>query len=269
MKKSWARRISNRILHVLARFLPGATSVRPWLHRLRGVNVGKNVFIGDDVYLENEYPQAVEIQNGVQISVRAVIVAHTRGPGRIVIEKGAFIGPNTVIVTSRDRTLRIGEGSVIGAGVVVTKDVPPHVFVASASAMSVAGILNREHLHQGAPVLDRHHQVVAEFSRAAIERDQIRDCVFRALTRVNELTLDKRGLTSEESVVLMGEGAAFDSMNYVNFVVALEEEMSRIRNRPWDVVGLLNARQAHTALSSTAGQLIDFLYQSMQNGPYS
>jgi acetyltransferase-like isoleucine patch superfamily enzyme len=138
MKRSLSRRISNRVLHLLARFLPGATGVRPLLHRLRGVKVGKNVFIGDDVYLENEHPEAVEIQTGVQISVRAIILAHTRGSGRIVIEKDAFIGPNTVIATSGDRTLRIGEGAVIGAGVVVTNDVPAHVFVASAAATPVA-----------------------------------------------------------------------------------------------------------------------------------
>ena len=132
------RRISNRGLHLLARFLPGSTSIRPFLHRLRGVKVGKDVFIGDDVYLENEHPDAVEIQDGVQISVRAMILAHTRGSGKVIIEKDAFIGPNTVIVTSGDKTIRIGEGAVIGAGVVVTQDIPAHLFVACAPAVPVA-----------------------------------------------------------------------------------------------------------------------------------
>jgi acetyltransferase-like isoleucine patch superfamily enzyme len=147
MEKFLSIRISNRVLHLLARFLPGARSVRPWLHRLRGVKVGEGVFIGDDVYLENEYPEAVEIKNGVAISVRAIILTHThththrRGSGRVVIEKDAFIGPNTVIATSGDRTLRIGEGAVIGAGVVVTRDVPAYVFVACAAATPVANVL--------------------------------------------------------------------------------------------------------------------------------
>jgi serine acetyltransferase len=135
------RPIFNRILHLLARILPGATSVRPMLHRLRGVRIGDGVFIGDDVYIENEHPKAVEIQSGVQISVRTIILAHTRGSGKVVIEKDVFIGPNTVIATSGDRTLRIGEGSVIGAGVVISQDVPAHVFVASAVAMPVANVL--------------------------------------------------------------------------------------------------------------------------------
>lgn len=141
MTKSWFRRGSNRILHLLARLLPGAAGLRPWLHRLRGVKVGEGVFIGDDVYLENEYPEALEIHSGVQISVRAIILAHTRGTGKVVIGKDAFIGPNTVIATSGNRTLRIGEGAVIAAGVVVTSDVPAHVFVASPAARPVANVL--------------------------------------------------------------------------------------------------------------------------------
>ena len=141
MSASILRRMSNRILHVLARFSPGCTTVRPFLHRLRGVNVGKDVFIGDDVYLENEHPSSVEIQDGVHISLRAVILAHTRGAGKVVIEKDAFIGPNTVIATSGNKTLRIGEGAVIGAGVVVGKDVPARAFVPSAAATPIATAL--------------------------------------------------------------------------------------------------------------------------------
>ncbi len=131
MSTSLFRRVSNRVLHLVARIAPGAKSVRPWLHRLRGAKIGKDVFIGDDVYLENEHPEMVEIQDGVHISVRAIILAHTRGAGGVVIEKDAFIGINAVVVTSGNRVLRVGEGSVIGAGVVVTRDVPAHAFIAN------------------------------------------------------------------------------------------------------------------------------------------
>jgi acetyltransferase-like isoleucine patch superfamily enzyme len=141
MKKWFLRRLSNRFLHFLARNVPGSTGIRLLLHRLRGVKIGSGVFIGDDVYLENEYPEAVEIHDGAQISVRAIILAHTRGPGKVIIEKEAYIGPNTVIVTTKGRTLRIGEGAVIGAGVVVTNSVAPHMFVASTPALAIAKAL--------------------------------------------------------------------------------------------------------------------------------
>lgn len=134
------RRVSNRLLHLIARFAPGAKSVRPFLHRLRGVRIGRDVFIGDDVYLENEHPEAVEIQDGVQISVRAIIIAHTHGPGGVLIERNAFVGPNTVIAASGNRVLRIGEGAVIGAGVVLSRNVPARVFVANETARPIAKV---------------------------------------------------------------------------------------------------------------------------------
>lgn len=100
--------------------------------------MGRNVFIGDDVYVDNEYPESIEIHDGVQISIRAVLIAHTRGPGRIIIEKEAFIGPHAVVACSAGRVLRIGQGAVISAGCVVTKNVPPHM-VLNPSPAQAAG----------------------------------------------------------------------------------------------------------------------------------
>ena len=122
----------------MARQLPGSEGVRLRLHRWRGVKIGSDVFIGDEVYLENEYPECVEIEDGAQISVRAIILAHTRGPGRVVIGKNAHVGPNSVIVTSGGKTLRIGEGAVIGAGAVVTKDIEDFIFVAPPTLQQIA-----------------------------------------------------------------------------------------------------------------------------------
>jgi heptaprenylglycerol acetyltransferase len=140
MIKGAPRKLFDRILHLLARFLPGSTGIRPFLHRLRGVRVGKDVFIGDEVYLENEYPECVEIHDGVQISVRATILAHTRGPGRVILEKDSYIGPHTVLVTSAGKVLRIGEGAVIAAGCVITKDVMPRTFVTGEFGRAVAEV---------------------------------------------------------------------------------------------------------------------------------
>lgn len=128
--KSMLRRAANRILHVLARFCPGSTTLRPVLHRLRGLRIGREVFIGDDVYLDNEWPERIEIQDNVQISMRSIVIAHTRGPGRVIIEKEAFIGPNCVLLAGAGRILRIGAGAVVSAGSVITKSVPPHLYVA-------------------------------------------------------------------------------------------------------------------------------------------
>jgi hypothetical protein len=140
MTKSIFRRLANRFLHLLARRLPGSRSLRPALHRLRGVKIGSNVFIGEEVYIENEYPEAVEIHDDVQISLRTIILAHTRGPGKVIIEKEAFIGANNVIAASAGRTLRIGEGAVLAPGLAITKDVATHIFMANDAAKAAARV---------------------------------------------------------------------------------------------------------------------------------
>jgi acetyltransferase-like isoleucine patch superfamily enzyme len=134
MNKSIVRRVWNRILGMLARFAPGAETLRPFLHRLRGVRITGHVFIGDDVYLENEHPDCIEVHDGVQICLRSVLIAHTRGPGRIVIEKNAFVGANCVVAASPGATLTIGEGAVITTSSVISSDVPPYTLVGNEKA---------------------------------------------------------------------------------------------------------------------------------------
>ena len=124
----------------MARFLPGSLSFRPFLHRLRGVTIEDGVFIGDEVYLDNEYPECIEIHENVIVSMRTLLIAHTRGPGRIILERNAFVGPNVVICCSAGRTVRIGEGSVISAGAVITRSVPAHVMVAASPSITVARV---------------------------------------------------------------------------------------------------------------------------------
>jgi hypothetical protein len=139
-RKSLPRRIVNRMLHGLARTLPGSKSLRPMLHRWRGVRIGRNVFIGDDVYLENEYPECVEIGENVEIALRTVLLAHLRGPGKIIIKRNAWVGACCLISTVNERTLTIGEGAVVGAGSIVTSSLPDHVFVKAGSIAPVATV---------------------------------------------------------------------------------------------------------------------------------
>jgi acetyltransferase-like isoleucine patch superfamily enzyme len=140
MTKSLPRRVFNRALGMLARFAPGATSLRPMLHRLRGVRITGRVFIGDDVYMENEFPDCIEIGEGVQICLRSVLIAHTRGSGRIVLEKNVFVGANCVIIASPGATLTIGEGAVITTSTVVASDVPAHTLLGNERAKPLAKV---------------------------------------------------------------------------------------------------------------------------------
>jgi acetyltransferase-like isoleucine patch superfamily enzyme len=132
--KKLHRRILNRVLAKLAGSLPGATTVRPCLHRLRGVQIRGRVFIGDEVYMENEHPESIVLEDGAQIGLRTTIIAHTRGVGRVIFEKNVFVGAGCLITASDGQTLRIGEGAVLGAGSIVTADVPARKLVAPERA---------------------------------------------------------------------------------------------------------------------------------------
>ncbi len=141
MKKSALRGLSNRILHLIARFAPGAYSFRPILHKMRGVKIEGQVFIGDEVYMENEYPEAIEMQDESGINLRSTLIAHFRGSlGRIVLERKARILTSCTVVSSAGETLVIGEGAVLAAGSVVSKSVPPYTLVGGVPAKPIAKV---------------------------------------------------------------------------------------------------------------------------------
>jgi len=139
-EKPILKRISNRILQILAQMLPGSTSVRPFLHRLRGVKIGKGVFIGDDVYLENEYSENIEIYENAMIGLRSTLIAHFGGNGKIIIEKSANVTSCCNIFAHGGQTLRIGEGAFVAVGSLVVKDVPPYTMVAGVPAKPIAKV---------------------------------------------------------------------------------------------------------------------------------
>lgn len=136
--------IFKRLLQYIALYIPGSTSVRPFLHRLRGVHIGENCFIGTDVIIETEHPEKIFFDSNVAISIRTIFIAHFRdGLGieefekekySIKVEKNVFIGPGCIILPH----VTIGEGSVISAGSVVTSSVPPKTLVQGNPAKPVA-----------------------------------------------------------------------------------------------------------------------------------
>ena len=129
----------NRMLQVIARYAPGATTTRVKLHRLRGVAIGEGTFIGTDALIETSYPQLVSIGSDVAIGIRSVIIAHFRGRVNVdrpsvVIEDHVFIGPGVIILPH----VTIGRGAVVMAGSVVSRSVPPMTMVQGNPARAVA-----------------------------------------------------------------------------------------------------------------------------------
>lgn len=144
----------SRLVGKIAFVAPGGSNLRPWLQRLRGVAVGKNVWIGQLVYIDEIHPADITIGDNCVISLRTSIISHFySGPrkptsnGKVIIEKDVFIGPHCVILPN----VRIGEGAVIRAGTVVSRNVPAHTFWGppAAEALGVATVpLTAEHTHE-------------------------------------------------------------------------------------------------------------------------
>jgi acetyltransferase-like isoleucine patch superfamily enzyme len=135
MKDHFFRGLINRSFQILARILPGSESVRIMLHRARGVHIGKNVFISQDVILETSYPHLITIEDHASIGIRVTVIAHFRELcDGVKIEHHAFIGPGVIILPN----VVIGHGAVVTAGSVVTRSVPPMTVVQGNPAVPVA-----------------------------------------------------------------------------------------------------------------------------------
>jgi acetyltransferase-like isoleucine patch superfamily enzyme len=89
-----------------------------------GVVIEDNVFIGHGVTFTNDtYPRAVTPNGTLQTEADWRVE-------RTVIMKGASIGSGVTILSNTS----IGENAIVGAGSVVTKDVPPNAIVAGNPA---------------------------------------------------------------------------------------------------------------------------------------
>lgn len=124
--------IKNRLCQSLADWFPGRLRVS--LHRLRGVNIGDDVWIGRECLIETAYPSLVTIGNGVTISLRTTIIAHFKEGLGVTIGDKAYIGAGVLILPG----VTIGEGAVIAAGSVVSTSVPPMTAVQGNPAKRVA-----------------------------------------------------------------------------------------------------------------------------------
>ncbi len=138
------------------------TKIWHFTHLMPASRVGKNCNIGQNVFIDNQViigngvkiQNNVSLYNGVEVEDDvflgpSMVFTNVINPRSFIerknefrktlVRKGATIGANATIVCG----IEIGEYAMIGAGAVVTKDVPPYALMTGIPAQQV-GWVNKE-----------------------------------------------------------------------------------------------------------------------------
>ena len=118
------------LLQLLASGCP-FNGFRVRLHRMRGVRIGKEVYIGKRVFIDNLYPDFVCIEDKAHLHAESMLIAHFNpahhfrnifeaAADPVVIQEGAIVGIRAIIMPG----IKVGRYAMVTAGSVVTKNVP-------------------------------------------------------------------------------------------------------------------------------------------------
>ena len=100
-----------------------------------GLSLGNNVEIIDTFFFDPSHCFLISIGDNCTICPNVRLIAHDASTkkilgytkiGKIVIKENCFIGDSTIILPG----VTIGPNSIVGAGSIVTKDVPPNIVAA-------------------------------------------------------------------------------------------------------------------------------------------
>lgn len=133
----------------MTRFPIGAKN-RCRLERMRGVKIGKHVFLGGGNILDRVSPNLITIEEYVSLAGGVNILTHSNPtePLREIlgeeyhvlapvhIKSGAWIALNVVILPG----VTIGENAIVATGSVVMKDVAPYTLVGGTPAKFIKDI---------------------------------------------------------------------------------------------------------------------------------
>lgn len=110
------------------------------------IEIGDNLSLSHNVTLDASDLGEIHIGDNVFIGPNTVVRASNHDtanhaqhiPGRIFIDSNVWIGANCVILPD----VRIGKGAVIGAGSIVTKDIPAYTVAVGNPCCAIRDIEN-------------------------------------------------------------------------------------------------------------------------------
>lgn len=138
--------LKQKLLNIIARnvFHPG---LRIWMYRQMGINIGQDCTVEMFSYMDDQFPELIFFEDHSGPSRYVVIICHddvaARADSGNVTRHGfvapvrmkpySGVGAGSILLPG----VTIHQGATVGAGAVVTKDVPPYSLAAGVPARVV------------------------------------------------------------------------------------------------------------------------------------
>lgn len=150
-QSSFFKKLQRKFGKILAKSFP-LNSVRIIGLKLCGFNIGEKVYIGSDLVVASIISENVchlVIKNRVAIGPRVTLILSSDAnysnlmkiikpiKGTIILEEDCWIGSGAIILPN----ITVGASSIVAAGAVVTKNVPPNSVVAGVPAKVIKSII--------------------------------------------------------------------------------------------------------------------------------
>ena len=130
--------------------------IRPWVLKKIGCHVGKDIFIGDNVRIDAGHADLIFIDDHAHVAGGTRLLCHQRDLSNYCIGddyaklgyklkpihlcKGSLVGMESFVMPG----VTIGEGAIVGAGSLVTKDIPAWTIATGRPAKVVKEIKERD-----------------------------------------------------------------------------------------------------------------------------
>ena len=121
-------------LRLIRTVLQGAK--RQYYNRVWGMHIDPTAMFSLSAHFDRTYPRGVHIGPASYVALGATVLCHDRTRGikaDTVVGAHCFIGARSMLLPG----VVVGDGSIVAAGAVVTKDVPPRTIVAGNPAVVI------------------------------------------------------------------------------------------------------------------------------------